>query len=49
MQMRNLAIGRHVRKNDKGFELRETQALYNALFDAEKVDIEGKNLWFWDE
>jgi hypothetical protein len=49
MQMRNLAIGRHLRKSDKGFELRETQVPYNALFNAEKVDIGDKNRWFRNE
>jgi hypothetical protein len=49
MQMRNLAIGRHLRTSDKDFELRETQVPYTPLFNAEKVDIEGKNRWFWNE
>jgi hypothetical protein len=44
-----LAIGCRIRENDKGFELSETQAPYNALFDANKIDIEGKNRWLWNE
>lgn len=49
MQMCSKAMGRSVRENEKGFELREPQTSYNALFRAEKVDIEGENLWYWDE
>ena len=48
-QMRSFAIGRRVRKKAEGFELRESQLPYKAFFDTEKVDIEGKNLWFWNE
>ncbi len=48
-QMRSVAVGRRIRKKKEGYELRETQAPYRALFDAEKVDIEGENLWFWNE
>jgi len=33
----------------EGFELRESQSPYKAFFDTEKNDIEGKNLWFWNE
>jgi hypothetical protein len=33
----------------QGFELRESQSPYKAFFDTEKIDIEGKNLWFWNE
>lgn len=47
--MRSEAIGRCVQKNEKGFELREPQAPYNTLLSAEKVDIEGKDTWYWDE
>ena len=25
------------------------QSPYKALFDTEKIDIAGKNLWFWNE
>jgi len=32
----------------KNFELRETQSPYNAVFDAEKNDIDGESLWFWN-
>ena len=48
-QMRSFAIGRRVRKKAEGFELRESQLPYKAFFDTEKNDIEGKNLWFWNE
>lgn len=48
-QMRSFAIGRRVRKKAEGFELRESQSPYKAFFDTEKNDIEGKNLWFWNE
>ncbi len=47
--MNSFAIGRSVQKNEEGFELREPQLSYNALFEAEKNDIEGKNTWFWNE
>ena len=47
--MRSLAIGRQVRKKAQGFELREAQSAYKDYFDIEKVDIAGKNLWFWNE
>jgi len=30
-------------------ELRESQLPYKAFFDTGKNDIEGKNLWFWNE
>ena len=48
-QMRSFAIGRRVRKKEEGFELREPQSSYKALFDTEKVEIEWKNLWLWNE
>ena len=48
-QMRSFAIGRRVRKKAEGFELRESQLPYKAFFDTGKFDIEGKNLWFWNE
>ncbi len=48
-QMRSFAIGRRVRKKAEGFELRESQSPYKAFFDTGKNDIEGKNLWFWNE
>jgi hypothetical protein len=48
-QMRSFATGRRVRKKAEGFELRESQSPYKAFFDSEKNDIEGKNLWFWNE
>ena len=48
-QMRSLAIGRQVRKKAQGFELRESQSAYKDYFDTEKIDIAGKNLWFWNE
>jgi hypothetical protein len=47
-QMGGFAIGRQIRKNAEGFELREPQPVYNALLEVEKNDIEGKNLYFWD-
>ena len=48
-QMRSLAIGRCVRKKAENFELRESQSPYKSFFDTGKIDIEGKNLWFWNE
>ena len=48
MQMRSLATGHRIRKNSEGFELREDQSPYNAFYDAEKNDIEGENLLFWN-
>ena len=36
-------------RRQKGLELRESQSPYKAFFDTEKIDIEGKNLWFWSE
>jgi putative transposase len=47
-QMRSSAIGRHVRKKAEGFELRDSQSPYKAFFNTEKIDIAGKNLWFWN-
>ena len=47
--MRSLAIGRHVRKKTQGFELRESQSVNKDFFDTEKIEIAGKNLWFWNE
>jgi hypothetical protein len=48
-QMRSFATGRRVRKKAEGFELRESQSSYKAFCDTKKIDIEGKNLWFWNE
>ena len=48
-QIRSFAIGRGVQKKAEGFELRESQTSYNAFFDIEKINIEGKNLWLWSE
>jgi hypothetical protein len=47
--MRSLAIGRQVKKKAQGFGLREAQSAYKVFFDTEKIDIAGKNLWFWNE
>ena len=41
------ALARQVIETDREFTLREDQAVYNALFDAENSDIGGKNLYFW--
>ena len=49
MQMGSFATGRRVQKKVEGFELQESQSPYNVLFDTEKNDIEGENLWFWNE
>jgi len=46
--MGSFGVGRQIRKNGEDFELRETQSPYNAVFDAEKNDIDGENLWFWN-
>jgi len=48
-QMRSFAIGRRVQKKAECFELRESQTPYNAFSDTEKINIEGKNLWLWNE
>ncbi len=48
-QMHSFPTGRRVRKKAEGFELRESQSPYKAFFDTEKIEIEGKNLWFWNE
>ena len=47
-QMGSFGVGRQIRKNGENFELRETPSPYNAVFDAEKSDIDGENLWFWN-
>ena len=47
-QMGGLAIGRKIRKNAIGFELREPQPVYNAFLGVKKNDIEAENLWFWN-
>jgi len=48
-QMGSFGVGRQIRKNGKNFELRETQSPYNAIFDAEKNDIDGESLWLLNE
>ncbi|MEA1945947.1 MAG: hypothetical protein U9N83_01445 [Thermodesulfobacteriota bacterium] len=51
-QMRSFAIGRRVQKKaegSEGFELRESQTPYNGFSDTEKINMEGKNLWLWNE
>ncbi|MFO7659442.1 MAG: hypothetical protein R6V77_00855, partial [Candidatus Cloacimonadaceae bacterium] len=47
-QMWTFGIGSQIRKNGENFELREPQSPYNAVFDAEKSDIEVDNLRFWN-
>lgn len=47
-QMGGFAIGRKIRKNATGFELREPQPVYNAFLEVKKNDIEAKNFWFWN-
>jgi hypothetical protein len=47
--MRSFATGRCDRNKAEGFEFREPQSPYKAFFDTEKINIEGKNLWFWNE
>ena len=49
MQMGSLAKGRRVRKKTEGFELREAQSSYNAFFDIGRRDMDGENLWFWND
>jgi len=39
-QMGGFAIGSQIRKNAKGFELREPHPEYKAFFEVEKNDIE---------
>jgi len=48
-QMGGFGIGRKLRQNVEDYELREDQSAYNTVFDVEKNDIEGENLWYWDE
>ena len=42
------AKGRKVKEVGKGFQLWEGPARYNALFGAEKEDIDPVNTYFWD-
>jgi putative transposase len=48
-RMHSFAIGRHVREGAKGFELRELQLPYRALFGTEKSHMDIENLQIWDE
>jgi len=41
------AKGRDVLESGKGYQLRESPALYNVLFDAENEGIELENAYFW--
>jgi hypothetical protein len=41
------AVGRQIRQNSEGFELREYRSSYNAILDAENDDIGGENRLFW--
>jgi putative transposase len=47
-QMGGFAIGRKIRENAIGFELREPQPVYNGFLEAKKSDIEAGNLCFWN-
>ena len=49
VQMRSLAVGRHIREEGGAFELREPQSPYIVLFDTEKSPMSSENLWYWDE
>jgi hypothetical protein len=42
--MTGFAIGRIIRKNAIGFELRESQPAYNGFLEAKKGDIKAENL-----
>ena len=42
-----MAIGRRIHKKEDKFELRESESTYNVVFDANKNDIDGNNLYFW--
>jgi len=42
------AKGRKVEGVEKGYQLREGPARYNALFEAEKADIGPENAYFWN-
>ena len=42
------AKGRDVLEASEGYQLRESVAVYNALFKAEKDDIGFENTYFWD-
>jgi len=48
-KMGGFAIGRKIRQNVEDYELREDQPAYNTVFDVEKNDIEGENLWYWND
>ena len=41
-----MARGRSIRGIKNGFELRESQLGYNAIFDPENCDIAPKKTWF---
>jgi len=40
--------GRKVQEVEKGYQLREGSACYNALFEAEKGDIGSENTYLWN-
>jgi hypothetical protein len=42
------AKGREVIEAGEGYQLRESPADHNALFDAEKEDIGHGNTYFWN-
>ena len=46
--MGGFAIGRQIRQNADGFELREPPPSCNDVFEVEKHDIDGENLWYWN-
>lgn len=47
--MGGFGIGRKIRQNVEDYEHREDQPPYNTFFDVEKNDIEGENIWYWNE
>jgi REP-associated tyrosine transposase len=42
------AKGRKIKEGGEGYQLREGPAPYNALFEAEKQDIDPENAYSWD-
>jgi hypothetical protein len=46
--LRSKAKGRNVTEGGEGYQLREPNAHYKALFGAEKDDIGPENSYFWD-
>ena len=48
-QLKAMAIGRRILPTDDGWELREEVSSYNALFGAQKGNMDHKNTYSWDD